>query len=118
MRRGIEYPLATGSLEVSDTDLVRSQIERAREVGYRGALLIHPSAIPIANEVFAPTTEEIEWNKGILFAMDEAERAGRAAVTYDGMMIDYAHVRNALDLIHQAEAFGIDVGDYPDVKAL
>jgi hypothetical protein len=34
------------------------------------------------------------------------------------MMIDYAHVRNALDLIHQAEAFGIEVGAYPEVKAL
>jgi hypothetical protein len=34
------------------------------------------------------------------------------------MMIDYAHVRNALDLLHQAEAFGIDVGEYPRVKAL
>jgi hypothetical protein len=34
------------------------------------------------------------------------------------MMIDYAHVRNALDLLHQAEAFGIDVGKYAQVKAL
>lgn len=115
---GIEYPVATGSLEVGDLDLVRAQIQRVRDVGYRGALLIHPSAIPIANEIFAPTTEEIEWNKGILWAMEEAEKAGRAAVTYDGMMIDYAHVRNALDLIQQAETFGLDVGDYPKVKAL
>ncbi len=115
---GIEYPLAAGSLEVGDTELVRAQLQRAREVGFRGALLIHPSAVPIANEVFAPSPEEIEWNKGVLRAMAEAEQAGRAAVTYDGMMIDYAHVRNALDLLHQAEAFGIDVGEYPQVKAL
>ncbi len=115
---GIEYPLCGGSLEVNDLELVRAQLNRSREVGFRGALLIHPSAVPIANEVFAPSKEEIEWNKGILCAMDEAERAGRAAVTYDGMMIDYAHVRNALDLIHQAEAFGIAVGEYPQVKAL
>lgn len=115
---GIEYPLAGGSLEVSDTELVRAQLQRAREIGFRGALLIHPSAVPIANEVFAPSTEEIEWNKGVLRAMAEAEQAGRAAVVYDGMMIDYAHVRNALDLLHQAEAFGIEVGEYPHVKAL
>ena len=115
---GIEYPIGGGSLEVGDTELVRAQLQRAREIGYRGALLIHPSAVPIANEVFAPSTEEIEWNKGVLRAMAEAERAGRAAVTYDGMMIDYAHVRNALDLLHQAEAFGLDVGEYPQVKAL
>jgi len=115
---GIEYPIGGGSLEVGDTELVRAQLQRAREIGYRGALLIHPSAVPIANEVFAPSKEEIEWNKGVLRAMAEAERAGRAAVTYDGMMIDYAHVRNALDLLHQAEAFGLDVGEYPQVRAL
>ena len=115
---GIEYPISGGSLEVGDTELVRAQLQRAREIGYRGALLIHPSAVPIANEVFAPSKEEIEWNKGVLRAMAEAERAGRAAVTYDGMMIDYAHVRNALDLLHQAEAFGLDVGEYPQVRAL
>jgi len=115
---GIEYPIGGGSLEVGDTELVRAQLQRAREIGYRGALLIHPSAVPIANEAFAPSKEEIEWNKGVLRAMAEAERAGRAAVTYDGMMIDYAHVRNALDLLHQAEAFGLDVGEYPQVRAL
>ena len=115
---GIEYPLAVGSLEVGDTDLVRKQLTRAREIGYRSTLAIHPAAIPIANEIFAPSAEEIEWNKGVMRAMAEAERAGVAAVTYDGMMIDYAHVRNALDLLEQAERFGLEVGEYPAVEAL
>ncbi|MDE0207602.1 MAG: CoA ester lyase, partial [Candidatus Tectomicrobia bacterium] len=115
---GFAYPIATGSLEVGDLDLVRSQLERTREIGYRGALLIHPAAVPIANEVFAPTREEIDWNKGVLRAMAEAEEQGRAATTYDGMMVDYAHVRNALDLLQQAAAFGMEVGNYPRVKAL
>ena len=105
-------------MEVGDLELVREQIQRCREVGYRGCLLIHPSAVPIANEIFAPSEEDIEWNKGIMRAMADAEAAGIAAVTYDGMMIDYAHVRNALELLNQAESFGIDVGEYPDVKAL
>jgi citrate lyase beta subunit len=50
--------------------------------------------------------------------MADAEAAGRAAVTYDGMMIDYAHVRNALDLLDQARAFGLAVGDLPKIRAL
>jgi citrate lyase subunit beta/citryl-CoA lyase len=115
---GIEYPIGVGSLEVGDLELVREQLRRAREIGVRGVMLIHPTAVPIANEIFAPAREEIEWNKGVLRAMAEAEQAGRAAVTYDGMMIDYAHVRMALDLLHQAEAFGIEVGEYPAVRAL
>ena len=115
---GIAYPIATGSLEVGDLDLVRAQLQRAREIGYRGALLIHPAAVAIANQVFAPSQDEIDWNKGVLQAMAAAEQEGRAATTYDGMMIDYAHVRNALDLLQQAAAFGMEVGDYPHVKAL
>lgn len=115
---GIEYPITIGSLEVHDLEIVRTQLQRSREIGFRGALLIHPAAVPLANDIFAPTQAEISWNKGVLLAMAEAERAGRAAVTYDGMMIDYAHVRNALDLLQQAEAFGLDVGEYPKVAAL
>lgn len=115
---GIEYPIAGGSLEVSDTAIVRAQLQRAREIGFRGTVVIHPTAVAIANEIFAPTKAEIEWNKGLLRAMADAERAGRAAVSYDGMMVDYAHTRNALDLLHQAEAFGIEVGEYPQVKPL
>jgi citrate lyase subunit beta/citryl-CoA lyase len=115
---GIEYPIGVGSLEIGDVELVREQLLRCREIGYRGSLVIHPAAIPIANEIFSPSADEIEWNKGILVAMSEAEKVGTAAVTYDGMMIDYAHVRNALELLHQAQSFGIDVGTYPEVKAL
>ena len=115
---GIEYPIGGGSLEVGDLDLVRAQIQRGREVGFRGCLLIHPSAVPIANEIFAPSREEIDWNKGVMQAMADAEQAGKAAVTYDGMMIDYAHVRNALELLQQAESFGIEVGEYAQVTAL
>jgi len=115
---GIEFPLGVGSLEVGDLELVRAQIERTREIGYRSCLLIHPSAIPIANEVFAPSETEIEWNKGVMNAMAEAEQVGKAATTYDGMMIDYAHVRNAQALLDQAVAFGMEVGEYAKVEAL
>lgn len=32
---GIEYPIGGGSLEVGDLDLVRAQIQRGREIGFR-----------------------------------------------------------------------------------
>ena len=116
---GIAYPIATGSLEVGDLELVRAQLERAREIGYRGALLIHPAAVPIANEVFAPSRrrDRVEQRRpGRPWPKPSGK--GRAATTYDGMMIDYAHVRNALALLQQAEAFGMQVGEYPHVRAL
>lgn len=115
---GIEYPITGGPLEIRNQVIVAQQMRRSRQQGYRGALLIHPSQVEPCNTVFAPSREEIDWNVGVLRAMADAEAAGRAAVTYDGMMIDYAHVRNALDLLDQAKAFGLEVGQLPKITAL
>lgn len=115
---GIEYPLAGGGIEVRNLELVREQFLRARETGYRGAFVIHPSQIPVAHEIFGLSADEIAWHKGVLQAMEQAARAGSAAATYDGMLVDYAHVRNALQLLRQAESFGLEVGDYPKIEVL
>jgi len=112
---GIEYPLAGGPVEIKNTAFVRERLERARQTGYRGSLLIHPSQVPIANQVFTPGAEEIEWHKGVLRAMAQAGPE-RGAIPYDGMMIDRAHVTNALELLEQAAGFGLDVGDYPRMQ--
>jgi len=45
-----------------------------------------------------------------------ARRTSR--VTHDSIAIDYAHMRNTLDLLRQAEACGFKVGAYPKIKAL
>ena len=115
---GVEYPIIGPPVEIRDKTLVVELLRRSRQQGYRGALLIHPSQVEPANAIFAPSLEEIEWNRGVLLAMAQAEAAGRAAVTYDGMMIDYAHVRNALDLLDQARTFGLPVGELPEIRAL
>ena len=76
---GIEYPIGGGSLEVGDIELVRAQI-LARTGSRLSRLPVDPSVcrVPIANEIFAPSQEEIEWNKGVMQAMADAEKAGKA----------------------------------------
>jgi citrate lyase subunit beta/citryl-CoA lyase len=112
---GIEFPMAGGGIEVRNPERVREQFQRARETGYRGVFVIHPTQIPVAHEIFGLTREEIDWQKGVLRAMAAAGREGRAAATYDGMLVDYAHVRNAQQLLRQAESSGMDVGEYPQL---
>jgi citrate lyase subunit beta/citryl-CoA lyase len=109
---GVEYPLAGGPMDIEDLAWVRERLVRARQTGFRGTLLIHPKQIPVANEVFAPSAEEIAWHVGLLRAMSAADPR-RGATRYDGTMIDRAHVLSSLDLLAQAESFGLDVGEYP-----
>ena len=41
-----------------DTDGLRAECEQGRDLGMDGKTLIHPAQVDIANEVFAPGTED------------------------------------------------------------
>lgn len=110
---GLHYPIAAGILEIKDTDAVERQMNQLRDIGYRGAAVIHPSAISIANRIFGPTDDEILWNIHMLEAMSVARSKGLGACLYDGMMVDGAHISAAYTMLRQAEQFGICVGPYP-----
>jgi len=66
-------------------------------LGFDGKWAIHPSQIETINNVFSPTSEEIERANRIL----EAAKAspGRGAVAVDGRMIDRATIRLAQKLV-------------------
>jgi citrate lyase subunit beta/citryl-CoA lyase len=58
------------------------------------------------NDVFTPTREEIAYYGGLLTAMENAERQGTAAVTYQGAMVDIAMVKTAQQVLALARAVG------------
>jgi len=66
-------------------------------LGFDGKWAIHPSQIGTINEVFSPTSEEIDRANRILDAAKACP--GRGAVAVDGRMIDKATVRLARTLI-------------------
>lgn len=102
---GIEYPLAGTFVDVEDTDGLRDDVEFSNEMGYTGYVVIHPSQVEAVNEVFTPTQEEVEYWEGVLEAMRKAEAEGKAAIRYEGEMIDAAHVETARRFLRRAAAF-------------
>ncbi|HAD27116.1 MAG TPA: CoA ester lyase, partial [Rhodobacteraceae bacterium] len=56
-----------------------------------------------ANEVMSPSEAEISKAQRILKAMEEAEAAGKGAVSLDGRLIDYASIRQAEVLVEKAK---------------
>ena len=105
---GARWPMASIiGTALDDLGAVRMLIERAKALGYTGAILIHPTHVAVANELFAPTPEEVEYYAGLVEAMNEAEARGDAAVRYRGIMVDYAMLPRAHDVLREAERFGI-----------
>jgi malyl-CoA/(S)-citramalyl-CoA lyase len=88
--------------DFSDPDGFRSAASRAAVLGYEGKWAIHPSQIPLCNEVFTPSAAEVDKARRIMEAMAQAEREGRGAVSLDGRLIDYASIRMAAALLEKA----------------
>jgi len=68
---------------------------RASMIGYTGKWAIHPSQVPVANEVYSPTGDEIALAERNLAAYREAAAQGRGAVGVQGVLVDAAHVKMA-----------------------
>lgn len=96
---GLEFPLVGVWQDLNDLDGARRFSEQNRQLGFRGQVLIHPSHIPLANEVFTPSAQDVAFYTGMIAAFEQAEAAGIAATVYEGHHIDYAHVKTARQVI-------------------
>ncbi len=89
--------------DFADANGYIASARRAAALGVEGKWAIHPSQIPLANEVFTPTREEIDRARRILRAMEEAGTDGRGAAQLDGKMIDAASARLAHNIVAAAD---------------
>jgi citrate lyase subunit beta/citryl-CoA lyase len=112
---GVREVLNGSTSSIHDLDRVRAVAMRAKRLAATGTMVIHPGHIPIVNEVFSPSEAELADARGVLIAMAGAVDEGSGSTTHEGRMVDYAHVRSAVEVIDRARAFGLDVGDVPDL---
>lgn len=86
-----------------------AEARRSSLYGYTGKWAIHPSQIPVANAVFAPTPEELALAERNMAAYREGEAKGLGAVGVEGVLVDAAHVKmaqNTLDRVALINAKG------------
>jgi citrate lyase subunit beta / citryl-CoA lyase len=93
--------------DYGDPDGYRESCRRAALLGMDGKWCIHPSQIPIANEVFAPSKEQFDLAERMLAAYAEAIEQGRGAASLDGKMIDEASRKMAEKLVLKGRAAGL-----------
>ncbi|WP_193171694.1 HpcH/HpaI aldolase/citrate lyase family protein [Nisaea nitritireducens] len=81
--------------EITDMEAFRASAQRARALGMEGGSCVHPAQVPILNEVFSPTAEEVETADAMVAAYDAAMAEGLGAVSFRGKMIDVPVVERA-----------------------
>ena len=56
-----------------------------------------------------PNEEEVRWAVGIWVAEEKAEREGKGAWGFEGLMVDKPVIGKARAVVERAEACGVDV---------
>jgi citrate lyase subunit beta / citryl-CoA lyase len=113
---GIMHVEGSMTARLDDLKLVRQNCERSKRMGASWASAIHPSHIPVINEIYSPSQIEIEEALDIVATFAAAVDRGEAAVRYKTGMLDYANVRAAMDVLNAARTAGIDVGNVPTIN--
>src|SRR5262249_58318690 len=84
------------TLAIRDLDACRRDSEMAARMGFDGKWAIHPSQVPVINDAFSPTAEEIAKAQRLLEAYERADvEGGLGAFVLDDEMIDAASLRAA-----------------------
>lgn len=82
---------------IDDDDGLRQEAESARRLGFFGKSAIHPRQVPIINEVFQTSREEVAWAEQVLAAFEAA--GGAATKLADGEFVDKAVAERARRLL-------------------
>jgi citrate lyase subunit beta/citryl-CoA lyase len=90
-----------------DADGFHSYCGMSRSLGFAGVWCIHPEQIEIANEVFSPTTAEIERAQHVVEAGMRQGEIGHGAFDGEGVMRDEATLRMARRTLAIAEALSL-----------
>ena len=105
---GVPYPMSGGWMDIHNLDGLRNLAIQLKQLGYTGMHLIHPSHVPVVNEVFSPSPEDVKHYKGLIAAMEDMRATGAAAVTFDGDMVDIAHEETARKMLAIAKEMGVE----------
>ncbi len=96
--------------DYQDLAAVRESARRAMEFGMDGATCIHPSVVPVLNEEFTPSREEVDRARRITDAYQAAIAEGRGSLEVDGHMVDVPVVERAHRLLERDAVIGARSG--------
>jgi citrate lyase subunit beta/citryl-CoA lyase len=87
-----------------DASGFEGECRQGRDCGFDGKMLIHPSQIGPANDVFGPSADEVAEAREIVAAFAVPENRGRGVIPFKGRMVERLHAAEAARTVALAEA--------------
>ena len=90
-------------IDLHDADGLRRDALRARALGFRGKMAIHPGQVAAINDVFTPAAADVERARQLVDAYEAALARGEGVIRLDDRMIDTPVVERAKRLLARAK---------------
>lgn len=95
--------------DIEDAAGLRASTLEAQSLGFCGKGLIHPGQIKIVHEIFTPTSEQIQYAKKVLQAIEDAKTRGLGVIALGSKMIDAPVAERAKKILELAEKTGLEI---------
>jgi citrate lyase subunit beta / citryl-CoA lyase len=90
--------------DLEDAAGFEAECAQARDMGFDGKTLVHPSQIAACNAAFSPTEAEVSEARRIVAAFELAENRDKGVLRLDGRMVERMHAEMARRTVAIAEA--------------
>ena len=99
-------PIDIVTIDYKNLEALKAETEFGARIGFSGKQVIHPNQIPVVQEAFTPSDEEIAYARRIVETFEASQKEGKGAYSLDGKMIDMPLLRNAEKVLARAKAAG------------
>ena len=90
--------------DIGDGARFARECGEARDMGFDGKTLIHPSQIEACNAAFSPSAADVEQARRIVAAFELPENHGKGVIALDGRMVERLHADMARRTLTLADA--------------
>jgi citrate lyase subunit beta / citryl-CoA lyase len=86
-------------------DGLKNELGYLKSIGMKAKFAIHPTQVEVINTALKPSQQEVEYYTRLVSEFEKAQKElGKAAITFEGKMIDIAAYRRAKAILRRASS--------------
>ena len=96
-------PIDTVHIKVHDLEDLEKNLILAKNLGFEGMLVLNPKELPLVNQYFSPSEDEVAWAMEMVQLSEEAVREGKGVAVKDGKFIGPPMLKMANTILSKYE---------------
>lgn len=96
-------PIDTVHIRVHDLEDLEKNLILSRNLGFEGMMVLSPRELPLVNNYYSPTKEEVEWAEEMISLANAAQSQGRGVAMKDNKFIGPPMVKMANKILRKKQ---------------